>query len=364
MTPRNVSQVGKYKLFYIMMPLFRTMIFVIIFFIVLLDIVYENHTVNSILVTAHNGFRFPPNIAPDLVRDKKHYFYMRYRHSKSLPRCADLHPRPSSRYALLVEFIGNRQGYFLSALKLSVRLHWHLHAVRNQTDLILELVRDTSPLVTDIVVMSALQAGYDQVCHSRPIDGGLYNRFVVFNMTQYESVLYLDSDILPVNDVSDLITNGTLALQRADKHVMWAHERKCNWFNAGVMLILPDPRLFNQLMGLLQAQLDSGLIRLIDTYSGISGKLNAWLPDKNQKDQAILNHIFHLQKGNSLRMSEKYNVLLYEHTDTSEQVLQYAHLIHLIHTKPWLEPWCNLKYNHGKICDMWFATPTVVLPET
>ena len=83
-------------------------------------------------------------------------------------------------------------------------------------------------------------------------------------MTQYENVLYLDSDILPVNDVSNLITNGTLALQRAGKHVMWEHERKYNCFNAGVMIILPDPLPFNQRMGLLQRQLDSGVIRPID----------------------------------------------------------------------------------------------------
>lgn len=347
-----------------MTRLFWTMIAITICFIIAIDITYENHAVNNILVRLHNGIRFPSNVPVVLVRDRKHYFYINQRHSASLPRCVDLHPRRSSRYAILVEYIGNRQGYFISALKLSVRLHWHLHVVRNQTDLILEMVRDVSPQVSDVDVMSALRAGYDQVCHSRPIDGGLYNRFAIFNMTQYESVLYLDSDILPVNDVSHLITNGTISLQRAGKSVMWAHERKCNWFNAGVMLILPDPRLYYQLMGLLQGQLDSGLIRLIDTYSGISGKFNAWLPDKNQKDQAILNHVFHLQKGNSLSMSEKYNVLLYEHTDTSEQVLQYAHLIHLIHTKPWLDPWCHLKYNHGKICDMWFATPTVLLSET
>jgi len=294
------------------------------------------------------------------MQDKKNYFYMMHRHRTSLPRCADIHPRPFSRYAILVEYIGDEHGYLLSALKLGVRLNWYLHSIRHQTDIILELVRDTSSLAKDADVMSALRAGYDRVCHSRTIDGGMYNRFVIFNMTQYESVLYLDSDIIPVNDVSDLIANGTLELHRADKQVMWAHERRCNWFNAGVMLVLPQSRVFYQLMHLYQMQINSGLIQLIDTYSGVSGKFQAMLPDKNQKDQAILNQVFHPQKNKSLNMSDKYNALLYEHTDTSEKVLQYAHLIHLIHTKPWKEPWCYLRYNHGKICDMWFATPTVL----
>ena len=81
---------------------------------------------------------------------------MLHKDATSLPRCADLHRRPSSRYAILVEYIGSQHGYFLSSLKLSVRLHWYLHAARHETDLILEMVRDVSPRVTDVDVLSAL----------------------------------------------------------------------------------------------------------------------------------------------------------------------------------------------------------------
>lgn len=346
---------------HIMRPSFKFIVYIKICFILLLAITYENQMINNTILKIQNTFRLRSNIPSFLVQDRKNYFYILHRHKTSLPRCADLHPRPSSRYAILVEYIGNGQGYLLSALKLGVRLNWYLQSIRHETDLILELVRDTSPLVKDVDVTSALRAGYDQVCHSRVIDGGMYNRFVVFNMTQYESILYLDSDIIPVHDISDLIANGTLELHHTDRQVMWVHERRCNWFNAGVMLVLPRSDVFYQLMHLYQMQVDSGLIQLIDSYSGISGKFDVtMLPMKNQKDQAILNYMFHPHKNKSLSMSDKYNVLLYEHTVTSEEVLQYAHLIHLIHTKPWREPWCYLRYNHGKICDLWFATPTVL----
>ena len=114
----------------------------------------------------------------------------------------------------------------------------------------------------------------------------------------------------------------------------------------------------------LQIQLDTGLIQFIQTNSGIMGKLEELLlPPKNQRDQAILNYIFHTRKNRSLTMPEKYNMLLYEHTATSKEVLQYADLIHLIHTKPWKEPRCYLRYNHWKICDIWFATPTVLVSD-
>jgi len=349
---------GKTRLF------FKIIFYVKICFIFFLVIAYQNSTINNVLVQIHNGFYFPSNMSPILKQYRKHYFYMLYRFSTSLPRCVDLRPRPSSRYAVLVENIGDGQGYFMSALKLSVRLNWYLHNIRNQTDLILEMVGETSPQVTDVVVTSALRAGYDQVCHSHAIGGGYYNRFVIFNMSQYESILYVDNDIIPVNDVSDLIKNGTRELQSAGKYIMWARERRYNWSNAGVMLVLPNHDLFSRLMQLYKTQVITGNIKFIQTYSGIIGKVDeALLPVKdikNQRDQAILNYVFHPQKNKSLVMSDKYNTLLYEHTDTSEKVLRYAHLIHLAHTKPWKEPWCYLRYNHGKICDLWFTTPTVM----
>lgn len=334
---------------------FLSAIAVAICVLVVVVLFYINETVNTGLMRAHTAFLLPTVASTHLVSARKHFLYMHHRDGVPLAHCADLRPRPGSRYAILVEYIGHKYVYLLSALKLGVRLHLYLVSVRHETDLILEIVREVPPLVTDTDVVSALRAGYDQVCHTRPIDGGLYNRFGIFNMTQYESVLYLDSDIIPVNDVSDLIRNGTLALQAAGKHAMWTHEIRADWFNAGVMLVLPEPDIFNQLMGLLQKLLDSGHIKYINDLFG-----QEFLPDINKKDQAILNHVFHAQKDNALRMSEKYNALLYEHTATSDEVLRYAHLIHLIYTKPWKEPWCYLIYNHGKICDLWFATPTVL----
>ena len=305
--------------------------------------------INNRIVRMHHAFRFPSNTAA-----------VRTQAARYMPRCADLRQRPASRYAVLVQKMGDGHGHFLSALKLGVRLNWYLKSIRNHTDLVMEMVQATPPRSNDVAVRSALQAGYDHVCHARAIGGGPYNRFVIFNMTQYESVLYVDGDVMPVNDVSELIANGTRELKSAGRQVMWAHEKRCDWFNAGVVLVLPDSRVFGKLMRLYEGQVNSGLIRHIGPATGL-GKLDeALLPVTNRMDQAMLNHMFHLHKNRSLSMSDKYNALLYEHTGTSDEVLRYAHLIHFIHTKPWKEPWCYTTYHHGKICDMWFATPTVL----
>lgn len=324
---------------------FQTMIFVNLCVIVLVVFLSYNGMLN--LLSVHDAFLYRVETSTYLLSTRKHYFYMRHRGGVPLPHCVDLCPRPASRYAILVQYIGSQDGYFLSALKLSVRLHLYVMAVRHETDFILEMVREVPPRVTDADVLSALRAGYDQVCHSRPIIGGYYNRFRIFNMTQYESVLFLDSDIIPVNDVSDLIANGTLAMQSADKHLMWTHEIRANWFNAGVMLVLPDPAILNVLMRLFNKLLASGYIRYVEN-------------SKNPRDQAFLNHVFHAVKGNSLLMSEKYNAMIHEQTAASEDVLRYAHLIHFTDSKPWKESRCYWKYHYGRICDLWFATPTVL----
>lgn len=319
------------------------MIFVNLCVIVLLVLASYNGILNRSLLTSTY-----------LLSTRKHYFYMRHRDGAPLPPCVDLRPRPESRYGILVVHVGSQDEYFLSALKLSVRLHLYVQTVRHETDFVLEMVQEVPPRVTDADVMSALRAGYDQVCHSQPIHGpiygGHYNRWVIFNMTQYESVLYLDSDIMPVNDVSDLIVNGTLALQSAGKHLMWAREIEANWFNSGVMLVLPDPAILNELMGLLNQLLASGYIHYVE--NGRKGV--------NPYDQAFMNQVFHARKGNALRMSEKYNACLHEQTAASEDVLRYAHLIHFTDSKPWEQSTCYWKYHHGKICDLWLTTPTVL----
>jgi hypothetical protein len=83
--------------------------------------------------------------------------------------------------------------------------------------------------------------------------------------------------------------------------LMWVHERRCNWFNAGVILVLSEYIVFYKIMNVYEMQVDSTLIQLIDSCSGISDKFYvSMLPMKNQKDQTILNYTFHPHKNKSL----------------------------------------------------------------
>ncbi len=113
-------------------------------------VVYETETINNRLVRMLHEFRFRSTTVvfhTQETQDENKHVYM--------PHCADLRPRPLSRYVILVEKIGDADGYVMSTLKLGVCLNWYLHGARHETDLILETVQATPPLTTDVVVTSA-----------------------------------------------------------------------------------------------------------------------------------------------------------------------------------------------------------------
>ena len=279
--------------------------------------------------------------------------------------------------------IGDGGVYFQCSLKLAVRLNWYLkREVREETDIILHFVDSTSKWIFEEAIDLAFRAGFDNVCQSQRIGTGSYNRFVIFNMVQYESVLYIDADVLPLNDFSELIVNGTLALRTAERHMMWFHERNCEWFNSGVMLVVPEPDLYVKLMILYEAQRtntgltvidhgptslipDLGLSWLVNTIAKISEmkpscqKTSSRAAPNFYGDQALLNFVFHPNKNNILEMDVKYNNLLYEDNRVDYEILKDTSLVHFVLTKPWkwYETECYTTYYHPIICNLWFETP-------
>ena len=306
-----------------------------------------------------------------------------YKSNFSLKQCVDIQPRLRSKYAIFIQLIGDGGVYFQSAMKLAVRLNWYLkREVREKTDVILHLVDGTSKWIFDEAIGSAFRAGFDHVCQSQRIGTGSYNRFVIFNMVQYESVLYIDADVLPLNDFSELIVNGTLALRAAARHMMWFHERNCDWFNSGVMLVVPEPDLYVKLMHVYEAQSTNTGLAVVDhgpkpllTDPGMSFVVGAIAKIRGTKpschktvtrpapnyfgDQALLNHVFHPNKNDMLEMDAKFNNVLYEDTRMDSEILRDTSLVHFIKTKPWkwYETECYVSHRHPSVCSLWFETP-------
>jgi len=301
----------------------------------------------------------------------------------SVNQCVDVVPRLTSKYAVFIQLTGDGGVYFQSALKVAVRLNWYLkREVREETDIILHLVNATSKWTFHEAIDSAFRAGFDHVCQSQRIGSGSYNRFVIFNMVQYMSVLYIDADVLPLNDFSELLVNGTLALRQTGRHMMWAHERNCDWFNSGVMLVVPEPDLYKKLMSAYESQYKNGRLSVIDhgptapmhdpslsSFTRTAGEILNLKPSCQKTssraapnfygDQALLNFVFHPVKNDMLEMDVKYNKLLYEDNRVDNEILRDTSLVHFVLTKPWKwhEPGCYTSYYHPVICNLWFETP-------
>lgn len=302
----------------------------------------------------------------------------------SVHQCVDVVPRLRSKYAIFIQLTGDGGVYFQSALKVAVRLNWYLkREVREETDIILHLVNATSKWTFNEAIDSAFRAGFDHVCQSRRIGSGSYSRFVIFNMIQYVSVLYIDADVIPLNDFSELLVNGTLALRQTTRHMMWAHEKNCDWFNSGVMLVVPEPDLYKKLMRAYESQYSNGRLSVLDhgptapmpseslsSFTRTSGEILNLKPSCQKTssraapnffgDQALLNFIFHPAKKNMLEMDVKYNKLLYEDNRVDSEIVRDTSFVHFVLTKPWKwrEPGCYTSYYHPTICNLWFETPT------
>jgi hypothetical protein len=82
--------------------------------------------------------------------------------------------------------------------------------------------------------------------------GKVYTKLHIWNLTQYERVLYLDLDTLPVAQIAQLFEQkldpscdaGAMVV---DVLAMKIHDAQ--YFNAGVILVLPSKRVWHDLLG-------------------------------------------------------------------------------------------------------------------
>jgi hypothetical protein len=247
--------------------------------------------------------------------------------------CSNQQVHKSSRYAIVVVVFGNDINYLHGAYKLAVSMYQHMDtAIWNVTDRYLQ--------VTDyrmIHLEEATAAGFTHICYNQPMLGGWYNKFSAWSMPHYEGVLYLDSDILAIGDVTDLLVNGTIALHKSNNTLMWAQHQTEGLSDSGVLLVAPDVTMYTHLLALVLQY-----------------------PKLHAREQSILNLAFPPNYTNALPMDYKYNTILYEHyNNLSANWLQSASLLHMIHPKPWNLGECYVWWGRlaRPICDAWHRAP-------
>ena len=253
--------------------------------------------------------------------------------TRGVAECKHMPVNEKSKYAIVVVVFNMDVGYLHGAYKLAVSLYGNVNAsVWSVTDRYLQL---TTMEMVDIDAAEA--AGFTHICYSKPILAGWYNRFSIWTMTHYAGVLYLDSDILAVGSVTELLVDGTEQLRKKGRTLMWAKQKTHDYHNSGVLLVRPDVNVYSDLLDVLLQY-----------------------PHLKIKDQSILNAVFPVNSSKTLEMDYMYNTISYEHySNTSANLLQHARLLHMIFPKPWHMLECYVWWGRvaRPVCDAWHRAP-------
>lgn len=142
----------------------------------------------------------------------------------------------------------------------------------------------------------------------------MFSKLHVFNLTQYASVLYIDSDALVISPLLEIITQNVVNLHRQGLNLAWAADVQYkdlhSEHNAGVLLVIPSHALFLDLLA----------------------NMNTLKFDARLSEQAYLNTYF---KNRSLLLDSKMNVMPFGQTGAVwDGVKDDMHIIHFSIIKP------------------------------
>ncbi len=213
----------------------------------------------------------------------------------------------TTRFAVVSILTSDRSRFYtLSAIKLAKSLRWWFPP--EQMDLVM-LVTDGFGISTNIDsdfffnVMEMENAGWNIICKvpvfenprvvnaNRFHDIKVYSKLNTWALTEYEAVLYLDSDTLVIRNPVRLFTEHLDAMKRTGKMLGAVIDRPESWsqgrFNAGVFMLVPTidnrswtfPKVVESIVsvphdvdwaeqGLLNALFDGEFYRLPYIYNG------------------------------------------------------------------------------------------------
>lgn len=144
-------------------------------------------------------------------------------------------------------------------------------------------------------------------------------KIIIWQLVQYEQIIYLDADTVPLKSLDHLFEKYD-----SQKSTEVVSAPDIGWpdiFNSGVMVIKPDLKVFEHLKKLSESENSS--------YDGA--------------DQGLLNEAFHLQGDDRfdwIRLPFVYNMTpssLYQNNPAIERFFHDIHVVHFVGSiKPWL----------------------------
>ncbi|KAK6465778.1 glycogenin glucosyltransferase [Scheffersomyces coipomensis] len=149
-----------------------------------------------------------------------------------------------------------------------------------------------------------------------------FSKLLLWNQHKYETLIYLDSDTLPLKPLDSLF--DTFQHLKSDQIVASPDSGWPDIFNSGVLILKPDPTIFNKLIEFSSTE--------NSTFDGA--------------DQGLLNEFFNISSSglNWLKLPYLFNVTpnytnAYQYYPALLRFFDNIHLLHYIGaSKPWHAP--------------------------
>ena len=154
-----------------------------------------------------------------------------------------------------------------------------------------------------------------------------WDKLNIFGLTQFEKVVYLDCDMLVIQNIDNLFECANLTAS-TDGIYVFGKEREKD-LNAGLMVIEPSKDTFNK------------IIKFINE-----------LPEGNYQDQIIIQKFFSDWGSNKdLHLSEEYNVWVSNSSVYPKEIIENVKVLHYIGK---IKPFTYTYYNNGELCNKYF----------
>jgi hypothetical protein len=265
----------------------------------------------------------------------------------------------TTRFAVVSMLTSDRSRFYtLSAIKLAKSLRWWFSL--EEMDLVM-LVTDgfgistTSDADFFFNVMELQNAGWNIICKvpviehpnvvntNRFHDIKVYSKLSIWALTEYDAILYLDSDTLVIRNPQNLFTVHYPAMKRTGMLLGAVRDRPDKFshgFNAGVLLLIPT--LVNQSW----------------TFHSMVERIASVPHNVDWAEQGMLNVIY---KDSFYELHYIYNGNLVSKLQDTYLWSQYSNAISIVHytvAKGWMSlrhlPMLSLDFNSYEYFSCWY----------
>ena len=248
-----------------------------------------------------------------------------------------------------LESLWYRSNYILAAKKLAVSFRKY-----SQLDMVL-LVVDDFKLITKnnlnelhdvgwiVLFVGGISPPHQGWFVNRYYNSKVFSKLHLWRLTNYKMVLYVDLDMLFVNDPTSLFESS---MNKTSCHISMVPDvSQTNYFNAGFLMLSPSSTEYIRLLHFLSTRKANKMLAEQDFLNEyFSGKICAVPKTYNtqiseEHAQGVINDSSYLQHGFFL--------------PSGEAIV----LIHYIgNNKPWITEICNTG-NLKHLCDYWQQAP-------